>query len=239
MARVALVTGGTRGIGAAISVALKDAGYNVAANYAGNDEAANAFKAKTGIPVYKWSVADYDECVAGVAKVEADLGPVDVLVNNAGITRDGLLVMLREDDWDRVQGVNLTGPFLTTRACVPLMEEAGGGHIVNISSRSGTKGKAGQAAYSASKAGLVGLTFTVARELGPRNIRVNAVLPGYMPTDMGTSAEKAMTQAREHSALGRLADPVETASFIAWLTGTAGITGRVFDLDSRQENTPY
>jgi 3-oxoacyl-[acyl-carrier protein] reductase len=166
-------------------------------------------------------------------------GRLDVLVNNAGITRDGLLVMFREDDWDRVQGVNLTGPFLTTRACVPLMEKAGGGHIVNIASRSGTKGKAGQSAYSASKAGLVGLTFTAARELGPGNIRVNAVLPGYLPTDMGASSENAMAMAREHSALGRLADPAETASFIAWLVGTAGITGRVFDLDSRLENTPY
>ncbi len=180
------------------------------------------------------------EQVRGIAReVEHRWGRLDVLVNNAGVTVDGLLLKLEEENWDRVMAMNLSGAFHTVRELVPLMERSGGGHVVNISSRSGTKGKTGQAAYSASKAALIGFTLTTAQELGPLNIRVNAVLPGYMPTDMGASAKKAMEAARSHSALGRLADPAESASFVRWLVGTEGITGRVFDLDSRVENAPF
>lgn len=181
MGRVALVTGGSRGIGAAISKALKEAGYSVAANYAGNDEAANAFKAETGIPVYKWSVADYDACAAGIAQVEADLGPVDVLVNNAGFSRDKYLTRMDEEMWDLVHGVVLKGTFHCCRRALPGMMDRRWGRIVNIASMS-YLGTAGQTNYSSAKAGLVGFTAALAREAGPFNITVNAVAPGLVAT---------------------------------------------------------
>jgi len=184
MARVALVTGGSRGIGAAISVALKAAGYKVAANYAGNDEAAAAFTKETGIPTYKWSVAEYDACAEGIKKVEADLGPVEVLVNNAGITRDNLFMRMSDDEWQSVLDVNLTSTFRLCRGVLRGMMKARWGRIVNISSVVGATGNPGQGNYAASKAGMVGMSKSLAAEVASRGITVNCVAPGFITTAM-------------------------------------------------------
>ena len=178
MARVALVTGGTRGIGAAISVALKDAGYKVAANYGGNDEAASRFKEETGIPVYKWDVSDFQACQDGIAKVEADLGPIEVLVNNAGITRDTTLHRMKPEQWRDVIGTNLDSLFNMTRGVIEGMRERNFGRIVSISSINGQKGQMGQTNYSAAKAGELGFTKALAQESARSGITVNAVCPG-------------------------------------------------------------
>ncbi len=219
MARVALVTGGTRGIGAAISKALKAAGYTVAASYAGNDEAAAAFKAETGIPVYKWSVADYDACVAGIAGVAADLGPVEVLVNNAGITRDGMFHRMTREQWDAVIGTNLNGLFNMTHPVWPGMRERKFGRVINISSINGQKGQAGQVNYSASKAGDIGFTRALAQEGARAGITVNAICPGYIGTEMVLAipdkvlAEKIIPQIP----VGRLGEPGEIARCVVFL----------------------
>ena len=177
MGRVALVTGGSRGIGAAISKALKDAGYTVAANYAGNDEAAKAFTDETGIKTFKWSVADYDACAEGIKAVEADLGPVDVLVNNAGITRDSMFHKMTPQQWKEVIDTNLTGVFNMTHGVWNGMRERKFGRVVNISSINGQKGQAGQANYSAAKAGDLGFTKALAQEGARAGITVNAICP--------------------------------------------------------------
>ena len=182
MARVALVTGGTRGIGEAISVALKEAGCKVAANYGGNDEAAGKFKERTGIAVYKWDVADFEACKQGIAKVEADLGPVEILVNNAGITRDTTLHRMTPEQWSDVIRTNLDSLFNLTRNVIEGMRERNFGRIVNISSINGQKGQFGQSNYSAAKAGLIGFTKAVAQENAAKGITVNAVAPGYIGT---------------------------------------------------------
>ncbi len=219
MARVALVTGGTRGIGAAISRALNEAGYTVAANYAGNDEAAAAFKAETGIAVYKWSVADYDACVEGIARVEADLGPVDVLVNNAGITRDGMFHRMTREQWDAVIGTNLNGLFNMTHPVWPGMRERKFGRVINISSINGQKGQAGQTNYSAAKAGDIGFTRALAQEGARAGITVNAICPGYIGTEMVLAipekvlAEKIIPQIP----IGRLGEPAEIARCVVFL----------------------
>jgi len=219
MARIALVTGGTRGIGAAISKALKEAGYTVAANYAGNDEAAAAFKAETGIPVYKWSVADYDACVAGIAGVAADLGPVEVLVNNAGITRDAPFHRMSREQWDAVIGTNLNGLFNMTHPVWPGMRERKFGRVINISSINGQKGQAGQVNYSASKAGDIGFTRALAQEGARAGITVNAICPGYIGTEMVLAidekvlAEKIIPQIP----VGRLGEPEEIARCVVFL----------------------
>jgi acetoacetyl-CoA reductase len=219
MARVALVTGGTRGIGAAISRALKEAGYTVAANYAGNDEAANAFNAETGISVYKWSVADYDACAEGIASVEADLGPVEVLVNNAGITRDGMFHRMTREQWDAVIGTNLNGLFNMTHPVWPGMRERKFGRVINISSINGQKGQAGQVNYSASKAGDIGFTRALAQEGARAGITVNAICPGYIGTEMVLAipekvlAEKIIPQIP----VGRLGEPGEIARCVVFL----------------------
>ena len=219
MARVALVTGGTRGIGAAISKALKAAGYTVAANYAGNDEAAAAFKAETGIPAYKWSVADYDACVAGIAKVEADLGPVEVLVNNAGITRDGMFHRMTREQWDAVIGTNLNGLFNMTHPVWAGMRDRKFGRVINISSINGQKGQAGQVNYSAAKAGDIGFTRALAQEGARAGVTVNAICPGYIGTEMVLAidekvlAEKIIPQIP----VGRLGEPEEIARCVVFL----------------------
>ncbi|TIR57489.1 MAG: acetoacetyl-CoA reductase, partial [Mesorhizobium sp.] len=184
MSKVAIVTGGSRGIGAAISVALKNAGYSVAANYAGNDEAAQKFKAETGIPVYKWSVADYDACAAGIAQVEADLGPVSVLVNNAGITRDTMFHKMTREQWKEVIDTNLSGVFNMTHPLWNGMRDRKFGRVITISSINGQKGQMGQVNYSASKAGDIGFTKALAQEGARAGITVNVVCPGYIATDM-------------------------------------------------------
>ena len=184
MPRVALVTGGTRGIGAAIAKALKAAGYKVAANYAGNDEAAQKFKAETGIAVYKWDVSSFEACAAGVKQVEAELGPVDVLVNNAGITRDAQLHRMKPEQWTEVINTNLGSLFNMCRQVIEGMRERKFGRIVNISSINGQKGQFGQTNYSAAKAGEIGFTKALAQEGARVGITVNAIAPGYINTEM-------------------------------------------------------
>ena len=219
MARVALVTGGTRGIGAAISIALKEAGYTVAANYAGNDEAANAFKAQTGIPVYKWSVADYEACAAGIKGVEAELGPVEILVNNAGITRDAMFHKMTPQQWREVIDTNLTGVFNMTHPVWNGMRERKFGRIVTISSINGQKGQAGQANYSAAKAGDIGLTKALAQEGARAGITVNVIAPGYIGTEMVRSIDEKVLNERiiPQIPVGRLGEPEEIARTVLFL----------------------
>jgi acetoacetyl-CoA reductase len=184
MGRVAVVTGGTRGIGAAVSKALTAAGYRVAAVYRSNDEAAARFKADTGVNVFKWDVADYDACVAGLAKVAAELGPVEVLVNNAGITRDGMFHKMTPEQWRLVINTNLSSLFNMCRPVIEGMRERGFGRIVNISSINGQKGQMGQVNYSAAKAGDLGFTKALAQESASKGVTVNAICPGYVGTEM-------------------------------------------------------
>ena len=237
MARVALVTGGSRGIGAAISKALKAAGYSVAANYAGNDEAANAFKAETGIPVYKWSVADYDSCKAGIAQVEADLGPVDVLVNNAGITRDAMFHKMTPENWKEVIETNLSGLFNMTHPVWTGMRERGFGRVINISSINGQKGQMGQANYSAAKAGDLGFTKALAQEGAFKGVTVNAICPGYIGTDMVMAVpEKVRESIVAQIPVGRLGEPSEIARCVVFLASDdAGfITGSTISANGGQ-----
>jgi len=182
--RVALVTGGTRGIGAQISIELKEAGYKVAANYGGNDAAAEKFKAETGIEVYKFDVGDFESVKAGIEQITADLGPIDVLVNNAGITRDSTLHRMKPDQWDAVIQTNLTSAFNTTRCVIEGMRERNFGRIVNVTSMNGQAGQIGQANYAAAKSGMKGFTKSVALEGAAKNITVNNVSPGYTDTEM-------------------------------------------------------
>ncbi|QDL92145.1 beta-ketoacyl-ACP reductase [Paroceanicella profunda] len=218
MARVALVTGGSRGIGAAISKALKDAGYTVAANYAGNDEAAAKFTAETGIQTYKWSVADYEACKAGIAAVEADLGPVDILVNNAGITRDAMFHRMTPEQWREVLDTNLSGLFNMTHPLWPGMRERKFGRVISISSINGQKGQMGQANYSAAKAGDIGFTKALAQEGARAGITVNAICPGYIATDMVMAVpEKVRESIIAQIPVGRLGEPEEIARCVVFL----------------------
>jgi acetoacetyl-CoA reductase len=237
MARVALVTGGTRGIGASISKALKDAGYTVAANYAGNDDAAAAFTEQTGIATYKWSVADYDACVEGIGKVEADLGPVDVLVNNAGITRDAPFHKMSRDQWQQVMETNLSGIFNMTHPLWPGMRERKFGRIVNISSINGQKGQFGQVNYSAAKAGDIGFTKALAQEGARAGITVNAIAPGYIATEMVMAVPEKVRDAIVASIpVGRLGEPEEIARAVVFLASDeAGfVTGSTMTVNGGQ-----
>lgn len=238
MSRIALVTGGTRGIGAAICIALKDAGYTVAANYAGNDDAANKFKEETGIPVYKWSVADYDACVAGIAQVVSDLGPVEILVNNAGITRDGAFHKMTREAWTAVIDTNLNGLFNMTHPVWSGMRDRGFGRIVNISSINGQKGQAGQANYSAAKSGDLGFTKALAQEGARKNITVNAICPGYIGTEMvrAISPDVLEKHILPHIPVGRLGEPEEIARCVVFLASDdAGfITGSTISANGGQ-----
>jgi acetoacetyl-CoA reductase len=184
MARVAIVTGGTRGIGEAISLALKDMGMTVAANYAGNEERARQFTDRTGIPAYKWDVSDFQACQEGVQEVESDLGPVDVLVNNAGITRDTTMKRMSHDKWQEVMDTNLGGCFNMAKAVWDGMTARGYGRIVNIGSINGQAGQYGQVNYAAAKSGIHGFTKALAQEGARSGITVNAIAPGYIDTDM-------------------------------------------------------
>jgi len=238
MTRTALVTGGSRGIGAAISVALKAAGYKVAANYAGNDEAAAKFKAETGIPVYKWSVADYDACVEGIKAVEADLGPVEVLVNNAGITRDAMFHRMTPQQWREVIDTNLTGVFNMTHPVWSGMRERKFGRIITISSINGQKGQAGQANYSAAKSGDLGLTKALAQEGARAGITVNAICPGYIATEMVKAIDEKVLNERiiPQIPVGRLGEPEEIARVVVFLASDdAGfITGSTVSANGGQ-----
>jgi acetoacetyl-CoA reductase len=238
MARVALVTGGSRGIGAAISRALKEAGYAVAANYAGNDEAAASFKNETGIPVYKWSVADYDACVAGIAKVQADLGPVEVLVNNAGTTRDAMFHRMTPQQWQEVVETNLSGLFNMTHPVWPGMRERGFGRVVNISSINGQKGQVGQVNYSAAKAGDIGFTRALAQEGAAKGITVNAICPGYIGTEMVRAVPEEVLKSKilPQIPVGRLGEPEEVARCVVFLASDdAGfITGSTLSANGGQ-----
>lgn len=218
MSRVALVTGGTRGIGKAISIALKDAGYVVAANYGGNDEAAAAFKAETGIEVFKWNVGDYEACAAGVADVEKALGPVDVLVNNAGITRDAMLHKLTPEAWREVVNVDLDSVFNMSKNLIDGMRERSSGRIINISSINGQKGQMGQTNYSAAKAGVIGFTKALAQETARKGITVNCVAPGYIDTDMMAAVpQKALDGIIATIPVGRLGTAEEIAHCVTFL----------------------
>ena len=238
MARVAVVTGGTRGIGEAISKALKAAGYKVAANYAGNDEAAQKFKAATGINVYKWDVSSYDACVAGLKKIEADLGPVDVLVNNAGITRDSMFHRMSPEHWGAVINTNLNSLFNMCRPVIEGMRGRKFGRIINISSINGQKGQFGQVNYSAAKAGDIGFTKALALENAKGGITVNAICPGYINTEMVQAVPKEVL---EKSILplipvNRLGEPEEIARAVVFLAAdeAGAITGSTLSINGGQ-----
>ncbi len=218
MARTALVSGGSRGIGAAISVALKDAGYNVAATYAGNDAAAAEFTKESGIPTFKWSVADYDACVEGIAKVEAEVGSIDVLVNNAGITRDAPFHRMTPEQWHQVIDTNLTGVFNMTHPVWPGMRERKFGRIITISSINGQKGQFAQVNYAASKAGDLGITKSLAQEGARFGITANAICPGYIATDMVMAVpEKVRESIISQIPAGRLGEASEIARCVKFL----------------------
>src|SRR5690349_18664952 len=219
MSRVAVVTGGTRGIGAAISKALKAAGYKVAANYGGNDEAAQKFKAETGINVYKWDVSSFDNCAAGLKKVEADLGPIEVLVNNAGITRDTTFHRMTPEQWSAVINTNLNSLFNMCRPLIEGMRERKFGRIINISSINGQKGQIGQTNYSAAKAGEIGFTKALAQENAKLGITVNAIAPGYINTEMVQAVPPAVLEKAilPYIPVGRLGEPEEIARCVVFL----------------------
>jgi acetoacetyl-CoA reductase len=238
MGKVAVVTGGTRGIGAAISKALKGAGYTVAANYGGNDEAANKFKAETGIAVYKWDVSSYEACAAGLKQVEADLGPVAVLVNNAGITRDTMFHKMAPEQWSAVINTNLNSLFNMCRPVIEGMRERGFGRIINISSINGQKGQMGQTNYSAAKAGEIGFTKALAQESANKGITVNAIAPGYIGTEMVMAVPKDVLEKRIIPLIpvGRLGEPGEIARAVIFLASDeAGyITGSTLSINGGQ-----
>ena len=237
MARVALVTGGTRGIGHAISAHLAKAGYKVAANYAGNDEAAQKTAADLGVQVFKWDVGDEAACAEGISKVEAALGPVDVLVNNAGITKDGFFHKMTAAQWRDVIRVDLDSLFYMTRPVIEGMRARGFGRIINITSINGQKGQAGQVNYSAAKAGMIGFTKALAQECANKGVTVNCVAPGYIDTDMvAAMPEEALKKIIATIPAGRLGKAEEIAAMVAFLASdqAAFITGATMTVNGAQ-----
>jgi acetoacetyl-CoA reductase len=237
MAKTAIVTGGTRGIGGAISKGLKDAGYNVAAVYAGNDEAANNFKKETGIEVYKFDVSDFQACEEGVRKIESDLGPVAVLVNNAGITRDKTIHRMSFEDWNAVIQTNLTSCFNMSHAVIEGMRERGFGRIINIGSINGQAGQYGQVNYAAAKSGIHGFTKALAQEGAGKGITVNAIAPGYIDTDMVRAVpENVLEKIVAKIPVGRLGHAEEIARGVIFLAAEdAGfITGSTLSINGGQ-----
>lgn len=238
MGRVAVVTGGSRGIGAAISKALKAAGYTVAATYAGNDAAASAFKDETGIAVYKWDVSDFDACAAGLKQIEADLGPVEVLVNNAGITKDGMFHKMTKDQWYQVINTNLNSLFNMTRPVWEGMRARKFGRVICISSINGQKGQMGQANYAAAKAGEIGFVKSLAQEGASKGITVNAICPGYIGTEMVRAVPQDVLEKRILPLIpvGRLGEPEEIARCVVFLAADeAGfITGSTLSANGGQ-----
>jgi acetoacetyl-CoA reductase len=238
MSRTALVTGGSRGIGAAISIALKAAGYKVAATYAGNDEAAAKFTAETGIKTYKWDVASYEACAAGIAQVEGDLGPVEILVNNAGITRDSMFHKMTPQQWGEVINTNLTGLFNMTHPVWGGMRDRKFGRVISISSINGQKGQAGQVNYSAAKAGDIGFSRALAQEGARAGITVNVICPGYIGTEMVKAIDEKVLNERiiPQIPVGRLGTPEEIARCVVFLASDdAGfITGSTISANGGQ-----
>ncbi|MBU6442473.1 MAG: acetoacetyl-CoA reductase [Alphaproteobacteria bacterium] len=237
MARVAIVTGGTRGIGEAVSVALRDAGYKVAANYAGNEERAREFSQRTGIASYKWDVANYESCLKGVAQVVAELGPVDIVVNNAGITRDATMKRMTRAGWDEVVDVNLGGCFNMCKAVWDSMLERGFGRIVNIGSINGQAGQYGQVNYAAAKSGIHGFTKALAQEGASKGITVNAIAPGYIDTDMVAAVPpQVLEKIVAKIPVGRLGKAAEIARGVLFLSADeAGfVTGSTMSINGGQ-----
>ena len=238
MSRVAIVTGGTRGIGAAIAKALQAAGHKVAASYAGNDEAAAKFRGETGIATYKWDVGDFDACAAGVAQVEKDLGAVDILVNNAGITRDGFLHKMTQEQWSSVIRTNLDSLFNMTRPVIEGMRNRSFGRIIVISSINGQKGQLGQTNYSASKAGDIGFVKALALEGAAKNVTANVIAPGYIGTEMVAAMDPKVVESRILPLIpvGRLGQPEEIARCAVFLASDeAGyITGSTLAINGGQ-----
>jgi len=237
MTRVALVTGGSRGIGASIAKTLKAQGYSVAASYAGNDEAAAAFTAETGIKTYKWDVSDYESCKEGIEQIEAELGPIDILVNNAGITRDAPFHKMTPQQWSEVMDTNLTGVFNMTHPLWKGMRERKFGRVITISSINGQKGQFAQANYSAAKAGDIGFTKALAQEGARAGITVNVICPGYIATDMVMAVpEKVRESIISTIPVGRLGEPEEIARCVAFLASDAAgfITGSTITANGGQ-----
>ena len=237
MVRVAIVTGGTRGIGEAVSLALKEAGISVAANYAGNDERAKAFSDRTGIPAFRWDVSDYDATMAGVKAVEAALGPVDIVVNNAGITRDGTLMKMSKQAWNEVIDTNLGGCFTMAKAVFDGMKSRGWGRIVNIGSINGQAGQYGQVNYAAAKSGIHGFTKALAQEGARFGITVNAIAPGYIDTDMVAAVPgDVLAKIVQRIPVGRLGQAHEIARGVAFLVAEdAGfVTGSTLSINGGQ-----
>lgn len=232
---VALVTGSSRGLGRQIARVLSEKGYDVVVNYRHSEkEASHLLELIAGTSIAVKADIGKTEQIREMAEVIGkEMGRLDVIINNAGISRDNLLLKQTEAEWDDIIAVNLKGAFQIIKIMAPLMIQSGGGHIVNISSYAGVKGKAGQSAYSASKAALLGLTRSAAFEMAEYDIKVNAILPGYLETEMGNKAQKARDTAREESLLKRLSSPETVADFIVYLVSTQNITGQVFSLDSR------
>ena len=237
MTRVAIVTGGTRGIGKAICLALREQGHQVVANYAGNEEKARAFTEETGIAAYKWDVGDYDAALAGCEQVASDLGPVDIVVNNAGITRDATLHKMSFDDWNEVIRINLGGCFNMAKACFPGMRDRGWGRIVNIGSINGQAGQYGQVNYAAAKSGIHGFTKALAQEGARFGVTVNAIAPGYIDTDMVAAVPEAVLEKIvARIPVGRLGHAQEIARGVAFLCADdAGfVTGSTMSINGGQ-----
>lgn len=237
MSRVAIVTGGTRGIGRAICERLQKDGFTVVANYAGNDAAAQQLKADTGIPSYKWDVGDHEATIAGCAQVEAEVGPIDVVVNNAGITRDGTLHKMSFEDWNEVMRINLGGCFNMAKACFPGMRERKWGRIVNIGSINGQAGQYGQVNYAAAKSGIHGFTKALAQEGAKFGVTVNAIAPGYIDTDMVAAVpEPVLEKIVARIPVGRLGHAEEIARGVSFLCAENGgfVTGSTMSINGGQ-----
>ena len=237
MARVAIVTGGSRGIGAAISTALKAMGHKVIANYAGNEAKAAQFTAETGIPTYRWDVGDHEAALAGCEKVAAEHGPIDIVVNNAGVTRDGTLHRMRFEDWNEVMRINLGGCFNMAKACFPGMRERGWGRIVNIGSINGQAGQYGQVNYAAAKSGIHGFTKALAQEGAKFGVTVNAIAPGYIDTDMVAAVPApVLEKIVAKIPVGRLGHAEEIARGVVFLCAEEGgfVTGSTMSINGGQ-----
>jgi acetoacetyl-CoA reductase len=237
MARVAIVTGGTRGIGHAISAELKKCGFRVAANYGGNDEAAQKFQAGTGIPIFKWDVGDYEACVAGLKQVESQLGAISVIVNNAGITRDAMLHRMTYQQWRDVIRVDLDSMFNMVQPVINGMRDRNFGRIINISSINGQKGQMGQCNYSSAKAGVIGFTKALAQENAKKGITVNCIAPGYIDTEMVQAVpQKVLEGIVAQIPAGRLGTAEEIAKCVAFLASgdAAFMTGATVTINGGQ-----